>query len=209
MRFTTCSYPKSRFYIIPKLLTLNYFNATLLLMQLIVGLGNIGREYEKTRHNFGFLAVDQLAKEHGFGAWKEEKKFFGAICTGQIKNEKVLLLKPNTYMNISGKAAGAVAHFYKIPAKNVWIWHDDVDLPFGTIRVKQNGGTGGHNGIKSIVSALGTKEFPRLKFGMKSELLEKMPTDKFVLGKFSPEELKQIPQIVTEALNTFLVQSKC
>ncbi len=178
-------------------------------MQLIVGLGNIGREYEKTRHNFGFLALDQLAKEYGFSAWKDEKKFFGSICTGQIEREKIILLKPNTYMNISGKAAGAVAHFYKITPKNVWIWHDDVDLPFGTIRIKQNGGSGGHNGIKSIITALGTPAFPRLKFGVKNEMREKIPTDKFVLGKFSSEENTQLSDIIKNGISKFLAQKKC
>jgi len=178
-------------------------------MQLIVGLGNIGQKYENTRHNFGFLAVDQLAKEYGFSDWKEEKKFFGKICTGAINGEKTLLLKPNTFMNISGKSTSAAAHFYKIPAKNVWIWHDDVDLLFGKIRIKQNSGSGGHNGIKSIMSALGTPEFPRLKLGVKNQLLEKIPTDKFVLGKFSKEEQAQTSKIIEEAIHAFLEQTKC
>ncbi len=178
-------------------------------MQLIVGLGNIGRKYENTRHNFGFLAVDQLAKEYGFTAWKEEKKFFGKISTGQIEREKVLLLKPNIFMNISGKAARAAAHFYKIPINNVWIWHDDVDLLFGRIRIKQNSGSGGHNGIKSIISALGSSEFPRLKLGIKNELLEKIPTDKFVLGKFSTEERSQTSTIIKEAILKFIEHVKC
>lgn len=178
-------------------------------MQLIVGLGNIGREYENTRHNFGFLAVDQLAKEYGFGTWKEEKKFFGQICTGQIEGTKVLLLKPNTFMNISGKAARAAAHFYKIPSENIWIWHDDVDLSFGKIRIKRNGGSGGHNGIKSLITDLGTPEFPRLKLGIKNELLEKIPTDKFVLGKFSTEEQAETTNIIKEAILKFLAEVKC
>ncbi len=178
-------------------------------MILIVGLGNIGREYEKTRHNFGFLAVEQLAQVHNFSAWKEEKKFFGSICTGQIGGEKVILLKPNTYMNISGKATGAVAHFYKISPENIWIWHDDVDLPFTTLRIKQNGGTGGHNGIKSIVEALGTNEFPRLKFGVRNEMIEKMPTEAFVLGKFSSDEMTTVPKIIKEGITKFFQQISC
>lgn len=175
-------------------------------MILIVGLGNIGSEYEKTRHNFGFLAVEQLATAHGFSSWKEEKKFFGLVSVGQIGGEKIILLKPNTFMNLSGKATAAVAHFYKIPAQNIWIWHDDVDLNFSTIRLKKNGGTGGHNGLKSIISLLGTPEFPRLKFGIKNELLEKMPTDRFVLGRFSAEEMKQVPAVITEGITKFFSQ---
>lgn len=178
-------------------------------MILIVGLGNIGREYEKTRHNFGFLAVDQLAGEYDFSAWKEEKKFFGSLCAGQIGGEKAILLKPNTYMNLSGKSVGSVANFYKISPENVWIWHDDVDLSFATLRIKQNGGTGGHNGIKSIVEALGTNEFPRLKFGIKNEMLEKMPTDAFVLGKFSSNEMTEVPKIIKEGITKFFQQISC
>ena len=178
-------------------------------MILIVGLGNIGKEYEKTRHNFGFLAVDQLASQYGFSVWKREKKFFGEICTGQIEGEKVILLKPDTYMNISGKAVQAIAHFYKIVLKNIWIWHDDVDLVFGKIRITQNGKSGGHNGIKSIINTLGSPEFFRLKFGIKNEFLEKMPTDRFVLGKFSTEESNQTKIIIEEGINKFLAHIQC
>jgi PTH1 family peptidyl-tRNA hydrolase len=178
-------------------------------MILIVGLGNIGKEYEKTRHNFGFLAVDQLAKKQGFSAWKKEPKFFGEIATGQIRTDKVILIKPSTYMNVSGKSVQAVAHFYKITAKNIWIWHDDVDLPFGTIRIKQKGQSGGHNGLKSIISSVGTEEFSRLKFGIKNDLLEKMPTEKFVLGNFSIEELSQLEKIIDEGVMKFLTHLPC
>jgi len=178
-------------------------------MQLIVGLGNIGREYEKTRHNFGFLAVEELAKQFGFTNWKEEKKFFGAICTGQIENEKIMLLKPNTLMNLSGKAVGAVANFYKVSPQNIWIWHDDVDLDFEIVRIKLRGGSGGHNGIKSITSSLGSPEYARLKFGIKSEMLNKIPTSNFVLGKFSSEEFDKIPDILNDGVAKFLTQIKC
>ncbi len=178
-------------------------------MQLIVGLGNIGREYEKTRHNFGFLAVEELARQFRFTEWRDEKKFFGSICTGQIENEKVMLLKPNTLMNLSGKAVGAIAHFYKISTNDVWIWHDDVDLDFEKVRIKLRGGSGGHNGIKSITSSLGSPEYARLKFGLKSEMLSKMPTSNFVLGKFSKEEMEKMPIIIKDGVNKFLEQIKC
>ncbi len=178
-------------------------------MQLIVGLGNVGTKYEKTRHNFGFLAIDILAQTHYFSPWKEEKKFFGQICTGQIGNEKVVLLKPNTYMNVSGKAVQSLAHFYKIPTKNIWIWHDDVDLPFGTIRIKEKGQSGGHNGIKSIMNQLGSEDFSRLKFGIKNEQLEKMPTESFVLGKFTVEEEKQLDEIIQNGISKFLAHTPC
>ena len=179
------------------------------MMQLIVGLGNIGKEYEKTRHNFGFIAVEELAKQFEFTTWKEEKKFFGSICTGQIQDEKVMLLKPNTLMNLSGKAVGAVSKFYKISPSDIWIWHDDVDLEFEKVRIKLRGGSGGHNGIKSTTSNLGSPEYARLKFGMKTEMLSKMPTSNFVLGKFNKEELEKIPTIIKDGVNKFLEQIKC
>ena len=178
-------------------------------MILIVGLGNIGREYEKTRHNFGFLAIEKLAQKYEFFPWKEEKKFFGYISTGQIGTEKIILLKPNTYMNLSGKAVAAVSHFYKIEPQKIWIWHDDVDLPFSAIRIKKKGGTGGHNGIKSVGECLGTKDFSRLKFGIKNEKREKIPTDAFVLGKFTTVEQEQLSDIFQRGIGLFCKEITC
>lgn len=173
------------------------------MMKLIVGLGNFGKKYEKTRHNLGFMAVDVLA---GFPAWKFEKKFFGQVATGEVAGEKTIFLKPETYMNLSGKSVLAVAQFYKIPAKKVIIFSDDLDLPFGKFRWREKGSAGGHNGLKSIISVLGTQEFPRMKFGISNEMRAKMPTENFVLTKFSTEELKKIPQIITDGLVEFLTK---
>ena len=177
------------------------------MMRLIVGLGNFGKKYEQTRHNFGFMAVENLAKKLNLN-WKFEKKFFGQVATGEVTGEKTILLKPETYMNLSGKAVLAVAQFYKIPAKKIVVFSDDLDLPFGKFRWREKGSSGGHNGLKSIISVLGTQEFPRMRLGISDELREKMPTEKFVLTKFSKDELAQIPQILDQALSEFLTKLK-
>lgn len=170
-------------------------------MKLIVGLGNHGKKYDKTRHNFGFMAVENLAKNLN---WKFEKKFFGQVATGEIAGEKAVFLKPETYMNLSGKAVLAVAQFYKIPAKKIIVFSDDLDLPFGKFRWREKGGSGGHNGLKSIILVLGTSEFPRMKFGINNELREKMPTENFVLTKFSAKELVEITEIIKSGMVEFL-----
>lgn len=170
-------------------------------MKLIVGLGNYGQKYEGTRHNFGFIAINSLV---GNLPWRYEKKFFGHIATGEFCGEKAVFLKPETYMNISGKSVLAVAQFYKIPAKKIYILSDDLDLEFGVTRFKTKGGAGGHNGLKSIISVLGTQEFPRLKFGIHNELRAKMPTENFVLMSFSAEEQKVLPKIIEKGVSEFL-----
>jgi len=185
-------------------------------MRLIVGLGNHGKKYEKTRHNLGFMAVENLAKKNltpspllgGEGVFRYEKKFFGQVATGEVAGEKAILLKPETYMNLSGKAVLAVAQFYKIPAKKIVVFSDDLDLPFGKFRWREKGGSGGHNGLKSIISVLNTQEFPRMKFGISNEMREKMPTENFVLTKFSAEELAQIPEILQAGMAEFLDKLK-
>lgn len=164
-------------------------------MQVIVGLGNIGREYQWTRHNIGFLCVDFLAEKYGFSPWKHEKKFFGEVCSGSINGEKILFLKPETYMNLSGKSVAAIRNFYRVEAQDVTVIFDDLDLAFATIRLRLKGGSGGHNGIKSLLSALGSEHFRRIKIGIKTELRTKMRADQFVLGKFRPEEREKFPEI--------------
>lgn len=173
-------------------------------MKLLVGLGNIGTPYENTRHNFGFLYIDALFKKFNFDSFQNEKKFFGQIARGQIKNEKVILLKPETYMNLSGKAIVAVLGYYKLHPSDVWVFFDDVDLEFGQIRFREKGSSGGHNGIKSIISALGSEEFPRIKLGIKNQENPHISTSDFVLGKFTSEEKAIIPDILKEAMEKFL-----
>ena len=147
-------------------------------MKLLVGLGNIGNIYTKTKHNIGFMMMDFLVKNLDFPAFKEEKKFFGELSYAQLENEKIILLKPHTYMNLSGKSVSAVARFYKLDIKDIFVFFDDVDLPFGKIRFRKNGGSGGHNGIKSILESLGDNQFQRIKFGIQNDLYLKMDTAK-------------------------------
>lgn len=132
-------------------------------MFLIVGLGNPGKEYEGTRHNAGFMAVDELAKTYSFGSFKS--KFDGEIAEGKIGKEKVYILKPLTFMNLSGNAVVKAASFYKILPQNVVVFHDDMDLPVGKVKAKIGGGAGGHNGLKSIDAAI-TPNYNRIRIGV-------------------------------------------
>ncbi|MBT3348729.1 aminoacyl-tRNA hydrolase [bacterium] len=178
-------------------------------MKLIVGLGNVGEKYAETRHNFGFLAIDRLAKKFEFSPWKLEKKFFGFVASGQIFTEKVLFLKPTTLMNLSGKSVAAAMNFYKLSPADLVIFSDDLDSKFGDVRWKSRGGSGGHNGFRSIFSAIGTEDFPRLKFGISNLLREKIPGENFVLQKFSADEFSQIPEILDAGFVKFLENFKC
>ncbi len=132
-------------------------------MFLIVGLGNPGAEYECTRHNVGFMAVDEIAHKYGFSAFKA--KFDGLAAEGKIEGEKVLLLKPQTFMNLSGNSAVKAAHFYKILPENIIVIHDDIDLALGQIRAKIGGGTGGHNGLKSLDAHI-SPNYNRIRIGV-------------------------------------------
>ncbi len=132
-------------------------------MRLVVGLGNPGSGYAKNRHNVGFMAVDDFVRRHGFGPWRA--KFQGQLSEGSIGGDKVLVLKPETYMNLSGQSVGAAMRFHKLTLNDVIVLHDELDLPPGRIRVKQGGGAGGHNGLKSIDAHLG-KDYWRLRIGI-------------------------------------------
>lgn len=134
-------------------------------IRLIVGLGNPGREYETTRHNAGYWWVDELARLQNLG-FKNEAKFHGLTARGQLHGHEMLLLKPQTFMNISGRAVGALAQFYKILPAEMLVVHDELDLPPGMARLKLGGGHGGHNGLKDIIAHLGSKDFWRLRLGI-------------------------------------------
>lgn len=161
-------------------------------MHLIVGLGNIGREYELTRHNFGFLLLDQIIKDYGFSA--QGKKFKSEVFVGEIKGKKIIALKPHTFMNRSGLAAVEAANFYKIDVKNILVLHDEVDLAFGKVKVKIGGGNAGHNGLKSMDENVG-KDYLRLRLGVGRPENKEFATADYVLGKFSKEELKEVEKI--------------
>jgi len=172
-------------------------------MKLIVGLGNPGKEYEKTRHNVGFMVVDALGSN-----WKLEKKLKSQVCEISIANQKALLVKPQTFMNNSGQAVQSIAAFYKVNPSEIVIIYDDVDLEFGKLRVRHDGGSGGHNGLKSLIQHVGDT-FIRFRIGVGNESLKNpIPTDKFVLAPFTQEEQRHIPDIVgqvTSELAEYLV----
>jgi len=162
---------------------------------LIVGLGNIGKEYDDTRHNAGFLLVDQLQNFWGAPEWKEEKKMKAFVTQATFNNQKIILAKPTTFMNLSGEAVSLLANFYKVAPTNLWIVHDDLDLPLGKIRLRKDGSAGTHNGMKSILQHIPTNTFPRLRIGIESrgneagyEVPGQMDTSNFVLGRFLSKE---------------------
>jgi PTH1 family peptidyl-tRNA hydrolase len=163
---------------------------------LIVGLGNIGSEYDGTRHNIGFEVVESLGKKFG-GEWKSVKH--GSLCEVSHKSRKLLLLKPNTYMNLSGKAVSFWMQAEKIKLENVVIITDDLALPVAKLRLKSKGSDGGHNGLKSIQSSLSTTNYARLRFGIGSEFSQGRQVD-FVLGKFTTEERSSIDIAIDRAV---------
>jgi len=154
-------------------------------MKLIVGLGNPGREYKNTRHNVGFMVLDEYL---GKIEWKT--KMETQIFQTEINNEQVIFIKPLTYMNLSGLAVSKVVNFYKIDIKDILVIQDDLDIEMGNYKIKRNSSAGGHNGIKSIIQELHTDEFARLKIGISKDT--QIPTDKYVLSKFSSDDLDKI-----------------
>ncbi len=164
-------------------------------MKLIVGLGNIGKEYENTRHNIGFMVADELAKCWGITNWKNERN---AMCAEYRTPEKVFLIKPTTYMNLSGEAAGAFANFYNIAPEDIAVIQDDLDLPCGQLRVRRKGSAGGHNGIKSIQQHLGTGDFPRFKIGIGHPARNASAVIGHVLHRFGKDEQPLIEEAVSK-----------
>lgn len=154
-------------------------------MYIIAGLGNPESKYDKTRHNIGFRLIDELAARNGITF--SDRKHNGLVGKGIISGEKVILLKPLTYMNLSGECVGSAADYYKAEPENVIILFDDISLDVGRIRIRKKGSAGGHNGIKSIIAHLGSDNFPRLKFGVGDKPKE-MDLADYVLGRFSSQD---------------------
>ena len=162
-------------------------------MRLLVGLGNPGKEYALTRHNMGFMAVDEIVRRFSFSPWKKE--FKGLVCSGEIEKEKVILLKPETYMNLSGEAVQEAVHFYKLNPADVIVFHDELDLPVGKMKVKVGGSPAGHNGLKSIDNHIGP-DYMRVRIGIDNN--KQIPTPDYVLGKPSSEDFKVLEQEFTQ-----------
>ena len=164
---------------------------------LVAGLGNPGQKYQNTRHNMGFLTVDLLAEQKGVKL--NRVKFKSAYNILSFAGCKCLVMKPQTYMNLSGEAVGEAARFYKIPPDHVLVISDDVDLPLGKLRIRTNGSAGGHNGLKSIIQHLGSDQFPRLKVGVGGKPHPDYDMADWVLSKFQGEDKKLIDGTVKRA----------
>ena len=172
-------------------------------MKLIVGLGNPGKEYDSTRHNMGFEIIDAFAKSKNLDI-KQDK--FGGLYTEFIENnEKIILLKPQKYINLSGEVIKKYVDYFKIDLNDILIISDDLDLPFGTLRLREKGSSGGHNGLKNIELNLGTSSYKRLKIGISNN--KDIDTKDYVLGKIpkdNKEELEKIKEVTTKLLNDYL-----
>ena len=173
---------------------------------LIVGLGNPGSKYETTRHNAGFLCIENMENELGFKAKK--LKFHALISDTKIANKKVLIMKPQTMMNNSGVAVGECASFYKIPPKNVIVIFDDISLEPGKLRIKRKGSAGGHNGIKSIIAHLGTEEFPRIKLGVGKKPHPDYDLADWVLSNFPKKDIPLMKEAMDNALGALEMMIK-
>ena len=171
-------------------------------MYVIAGLGNPGREYEGTRHNVGFMTLDALADKYNIDV--REKAFKGLIGKGMIEGNKVILVKPQTYMNLSGESVGEAARFYKVPADHVLVISDDVSLPVGRLRIRKSGSAGGHNGLKNIIQHLGTDAFPRIKVGVGMPDHPDHEMIDWVIGKPQGEEAKTLRAALDRAADAAL-----
>ncbi len=157
-------------------------------MPLIVGLGNPGKDYERTRHNVGFLIVDEITRQLGW-SFSVDRQVNALVAEGNIDGHKVILVKPQTFMNLSGQAVASLVANYNISPTNVWITYDDAALELGALRIRKSGSAGGHNGMKSIITALGTEVFPRFRVGVGPQP-ELVPLEDFVLSRLSADEQK-------------------
>lgn len=164
----------------------------------IVGLGNPGAEYARTRHNIGFMAVERFGEAHG-ASWKNEKKFESRIAKVEAAGKRALLCEPQTYMNVSGRAVGALVDFYRLPLSRLLIVVDDADLPFGELRMRANGSSGGHHGLESIEERLGTREYARLRMGIGRQRPDVREITGYVLGKFAKAEAETLELMLSRA----------
>lgn len=185
-------------------------------MFLLLGLGNPAKKYADTRHNFGFRVVDAFAAAHDFPPFALKQRFRAEVTEARIAPpegpecpEKVFLAKPQTFMNLSGESARSLSDFFRPNIAKLIAIYDDIDLPFGGLRLRIGGGDGGHRGVKSLIQHFGTENFARLRLGVGSELLNFATTEEFVLGQFSAAEKQQLPKIferAVAALDEFLAR---
>ena len=171
------------------------------LSYLLVGLGNPGREYKDTRHNFGFMLIDRIMVRLNARGMRVQSK--AIVTTATYEDRKLILAKPQTYMNLSGQSVQGLIHFYKVPLTNVMVLSDDLDIPFGTIRIRAEGGPGGQRGLSSVIESLGTKDFPRLRLGI-GRPPGRMDPANFILQNFSRDEMKSLSEILDRAADAAL-----
>lgn len=162
-------------------------------MYLIVGLGNPGSDYARTRHNVGFLFVDYLAERHGLSF--AASKWQAQVASAKLWGSSLVLVKPETFMNRSGMAVARIAAYYKVAPEHIVVIHDDLDMPAGRVKILADRGAGGHNGIRSLISQLGAKDFPRIKVGIGRPPQNGMPVEKYVLANFSSEEADRVQAV--------------
>ena len=167
-------------------------------MKLIIGLGNIGEKYCFTRHNIGFMIVDKIAMEKGV-TFKEEKKFKCFFAKFKIGNEDYILVKPTTYMNLSGEAVQLISNYYKVSLEDILVIYDDLSLEIGKMRFRANGSDGGHNGIKSVINCMSSKNIARLKVGIGPQ--PPIPAEAFVLQNFTKEQLEALKPVILKAVD--------
>ena len=168
---------------------------------LLIGLGNPGREYQTNRHNFGFMVIDRLAVRLGARGLKVQSR--AIVTSTTYEDRRLILAKPQTYMNLSGQSAQGLLNFYKLPMENMLIAHDDLDIPFGTIRMRPGGGPGGQRGVASTIERLGTKDFARLRLGI-GRPPGRMDPSAYVLQDFSREEGKLLSELLDRAADAVL-----
>ncbi len=169
---------------------------------LLVGLGNPGREYRDTRHNIGFMLIDRVCKAAGISLMRVQSK--ALVGTGQIEGRRVVLAKPQTFMNLSGQAVAGLVRFYKTPLSQLLVAHDDLDLPLGTVRLRPGGGSGGQKGMASIIQQLGTQEFGRLRLGI-GRPPGQMDAAAYVLERFTASEQKVLDMVLDRAVEAVKV----
>lgn len=165
-------------------------------MILIVGLGNPGKEYQKNRHNLGFMVLDAFRARHSLPEWKNERKIFGLTSRGRIQGEEVILLKPQTFMNDSGRAVTAALSFYHLKVSDLWLIHDEAAFPLGIARLSPGGGSGGHNGVQSIIDAVGERKFVRFRLGIGEQRAGREPLKSLVLKNFKKSEAAALSKII-------------
>ncbi len=177
---------------------LNYVTVGLNKTVLLVGLGNPGPQYEQTRHNIGFACIDAFVSgTTEMGGWVEKKDLKCLLSSGQLADTRVLVVKPTTFMNLSGEAVQAVSHFYKVPLEQIVVVHDELDINFGQVRLRVGGSAAGHNGIKSITQHLG-EDYGRVRVGIGPKVPEQIDSADFVLQRFTADELSHMPELTRE-----------